>query len=429
MTESEVVVVGGGAVGVCIALELARRGISVTLLEAAPDLGSGCSGGSAGLLCPSHVDPIATRAALRDGVRWLLSRDSPFALRPRPALLPWLARFAAACTPEREGAARAATRALSLASLELHARLGEEFGTGVERRGTFNVYETDALYERGRREAVENAAAGLPNQPMPPSEALAFEPALLGPVAGAIYYPDELSGDPLSFVDAIGRAARECGARIVTGAEVLSIRARGGRIDELETTIGPVRGGTIVLAAGVWTPGLLQGLGLSVPVEGGKGYHVDYPKSPADPRVPIYLQEARVVATPLADRLRLAGVLELSGLDLSVNPARLAAVKRSGERRVRGLAGRRVLEVWRGLRPCAPDGMPIVGRPAAYENLILATGHAMMGFMLAPVSGTLVAELVAQEPSSHDLTLLHPDRFAGLASLVRRPRRLAAARL
>jgi D-amino-acid dehydrogenase len=401
-------------VGVCSALELARAGARVTLLEAGSALGAGCSAGSAGLICPSHVEPLATRAALAAGLRSLGSRDGPFALRPRPALLPWLARFAAACTPAREHAAATVTRGLSRASVELHVRLAEQLGTGVERRGTLNVYETEQRYEKGLAEARANEAAGLPSEPLAGAEATAFEPALAGPVAGAVYYPGDLSGDSLAFVRAVGAGAREAGAEIRTGTEVLSIRSRGGRVDELETTAGLVRADAVVLAAGVWTRGLARGLGLALPVEGGKGYHVDYPEGATDPRVPVYMQEARVVATPLPGRLRLAGMFELAGLDLSVDPHRLGSMRRAGERRVRGVAGRRVLEVWRGLRPCAPDGMPLVGRPGRYDNLVLATGHAMLGFTLAPVTGALVAELVAGAQPSHDITLLHPDRFTGL---------------
>jgi D-amino-acid dehydrogenase len=404
-------VVGGGAIGVCCARELARRGASVTLLEAGAELGAGCSAGNAGLLCPSHVEPIASRAALLEGLRALPSRDSPLALRPRPGLVPWLLRFAAACTPARERAATAITRELSAASLALHAELARAHGTGVERRGTLNVYETGAGFERGRREAARNAAAGLPNEVLDGAAATAFEPALQGPVAGAILYPDDMSGDPLAFVQAVGRAASGAGAELRCGSEVLGLRLRGGRIEALDTTRGRLRAGTVVLAAGVWSPRVVRGTGLSLPVQGAKGYHLDHAPLAGDPQVPVYLQEARVVLTPLPGRLRLAGVFDLAGLDDSVDQRRLAAVQRAGERRIRGLAGREPVHVWRGLRPCAPDGLPILGRTRRLENLVLATAHAMLGFTLAPVSGRLVAQLLAGEPPAHPLALLDPDRF------------------
>jgi D-amino-acid dehydrogenase len=148
-----------------------------------------------------------------------------------------------------------------------------------------------------------------------------------------------------------------------------------------------------------------------LPVEGGKGYHVDLEPGPGDPRIPLWFQETRVIATPLRGRLRLAGTLELAGLDLSVDPRRVNAVLRAGRRGVTGLDGRTVVEVWRGLRPCSPDGVPIVGRSQRVENLILATGHGMMGLTLAPITARLVGEIVSGEPPSVDLEPLSPDRF------------------
>ena len=411
MSGTDVIVVGGGAVGIASALELARRGAQVTVVESGDELGAGCSAGNAGLLCPSHALPLATRSALRQGLRWSLTPDAPFALRLRPSLLPWLARFVAACTPERERAATDLLRSLAVESLALHERLRDEIGVRTERLGTLNVYETERGFDAGRSEA---SGAGLRSQTLTGREAAELEPALVGPVAGAIFHPDELSGDPLDFVRVVGRAAGEAGAKIRTRTEVLSLRAGGGRIARVETTRGPLAAETVVLAAGAWTPRVARGLSLTIPIEGGKGYHVDYETAGGDPRIPIFLQEARVIATPLPGRLRLAGTLELAGLDLSVDQRRLAAIERAGRRRVRGVDGRRVLDIWRGLRPCPPDGLPIVGRTARYDNLVLATGHAMLGFTLAPITGRLVAQVVADEQPEHDLALLHPDRFHGL---------------
>lgn len=413
----DVVVVGGGAVGACAALELARRGAKVTLLERGPRLASGCSEGNAGLICPSHAEPLASRAALAEGFRSLLDRDGPVALHPRPALAPWVARFVAACTPAQARAGTRAIRSLSQASMRRHEQLARELATGVERRGTLNVYETEERFEYGRR-AAEEAKADMRSEIMVGANAPAFEPALRRPVAGAIYYPDELSGDPLAFVEAIGRAAEGAGAVVRTGVEVRALSASGGRIERLETSAGTFDAGTVVLAAGVWSPRLAGRLGLSIPVVSGKGYHLDYADAEGDPRVPLFLQEARVVVTPLPGKLRLAGTLELGGLDLSLNDRRVEAVRRAGNRRVHGLDGRNVIHRWSGLRPCAPDGLPIVGRPRGYGNLVVATGHAMLGFALAPVTGALVADIVAGAQPSEDITLLDPDRFTGLRSFV-----------
>jgi D-amino-acid dehydrogenase len=407
----DVVVVGGGAVGVACALELTRRGAGVTLLERGPELGSGCSAGNAGLICPSHSTPLSNPTAVRSGLRWMLDRESPFHLKPRPSALPWLTRFLLAA--RRAPAGARAIRTLSIASLELHAGLAERLDTGFVRRGVLNVYATDETYAVGRREAE---SSGLACQALDRDEALALEPALGPRTVGAVYYPREAHVDPLRFVHALGAAVAAEGADVRTRVEVRRLRRAGDRV-VVETSDGELRPETAVLAAGAWSGRLARTAGVYCPLEGGKGYHVDLESADGDPRIPTWLQESWAIATPLPGRLRLAGTLELAGLDLTIDRVRADAVRRGGERGLRGLEGRRVVDVWAGLRPCTPDGLPVIGRPAGLPGLVLATGHAMKGVSLAPVTAQLVAELVAGEPPSHDLAAFRPGRFRPLLPL------------
>jgi len=409
---TDVLVVGGGVVGAATALELAERGASVTLLERGGSLAWECSAGNAGLICPSHAAPLATPAALRDGLRWLAKADSPFYLRPRPGVLPWIARFTAAATPARAARSAILIRELSSASLALHRELAARgLDTGLEERGTLNVFGSEAAFEAAKREAAEAASHGIRSEIFEGSRARELEPALAGDPAGVVYYPGDAHCEPLGFVEAVGAAAEQAGVRIRTRTEALGLRRRNGRVESVVTTAGDLRAGTVVLAAGAWSPGLARSLGVPLPVEGGKGYHVDLASGPGDPRIPLWFQETRVIATPLRGRLRLAGTLELTGLDASVDSRRVNAVLAAGRQGVAGVAGRQVLEVWRGLRPCSPDGLPIVGRSERVENLILATGHGMMGLTLAPVTAKLVAGVVQGEPEPPELAALSPDRF------------------
>jgi D-amino-acid dehydrogenase len=382
--KADVAIVGGGAIGACCALELARRGAQVTLYERGPGLAAGCSAGNAGLICPSHSNPISNPTSLRNGLRWMWKRDSPFYLRPRPGVLPWLARFALAARRSEAGAA--AIRELSDASLELHATLGAELGTSFERTGTLNVYET---LEGVEAEARHAARSGLPFEVFDEAGTRGLEPALIGPVVGSVRYPQEGRVDPRRFVETIGRAAAEAGVEIRTGAEVRSL-------DEL-------RAETVVVAAGAWSRELVR-----LPLEGGKGYHIDFERSDDDPRMPSWIQETWTIATPLPDRLRLSGTLELAGLDLSISTRRVEKIREGGQRWFRGLRDRPVLETWAGLRPCLPDGLPAIGR---LGGIVVATGHAMKGVALAPVTGRLVAQLIAGEAPDHDLAPFRPDRF------------------
>ena len=401
------VIVGGGAIGASTALELASRGAAVTLLERGPELGAGCSAGNAGLICPSHSAPLANPAAVRNGLRWVLRRDSPFYLKPRPKALPWLARFVLAARRAEAGAR--VIRGLALASLEMHAELARQVDTGFERRGVLDVYTSEETLAAGRREADHS---GLRFESFDSDQAFAFEPALGPRTHGAVYYPDEAHCDPLRFVQAVGQAAVALRADVRTGTEARLRRTTGGVV--VETNDGHLRPGVVVLAAGAWAGRLARAVGIFLPLEGGKGYHVDLEPAERDPRVPTWLQESWVMVTPLPGRLRLAGTLELAGLDLSIDHVRAEAVRRGGVRALPRLQGRRVLDVWAGLRPCTPDGLPVIGRPADLDGLIVAAGHAMKGISLAPVTGRLVAELVAGETPSHDLEPLSPERFVPL---------------
>ena len=410
---SDVLVVGGGAVGVCCALELARTGASVTLVERGGELAWGCSAGNAGLICPSHATPFANPAALRDGLRWMWRPDSPLYLRPRPGVLPWIARFTrAAASRARVETATRTIRTLSSASLALHEELSRGgLDTAFAKRGSMNVYEGAAAFSSARAEAEVNLRAGLRVDVLEGAAAREVEPALATDLAGAVFYHDDAHCDPYRFVHAVGASAIEAGASVRTRVEVLGLRRVNGRVEGVQTTAGELRAKTVVVAAGAWTPRLLRDLGVRVPVEGGKGYHVDLEPGSGDPRVPVWSHETRVIATPLPGRLRLAGTLELAGLDLSVSAVRVGAIRAAASRLVAGTEGRRVLEIWRGLRPCSPDGLPIVGRVRGVDNVVLATGHGMLGLTLAPVTGRLVSEIVGGVAPSHDLTPLRPDRF------------------
>ena len=408
----DVAIVGAGALGLMTALELARRGVRPVILERGPDVLSGCSSGSAGLLSPAHSTPLATPGAVREGLLHMLRRDSPFSMRPRPSLIPWLTRFVFAARADRVRRGTELIRDFSFASLELHKELAKQgIETGLEVLGAINVYETEKAYRSGIAEAEDLSSHGIKAQVMTAEEAHTFEPALSEGIVGGVFYPEEAQCDPERFMLAIADAAVEAGAKLRTRAEVLDATVSGGRVVRLDTTIGEIRPGQVVVANGAWTAELSRRLGLPIPVQGGKGYHVDLACAESDPAVPVYLQEARVIATPYADRLRLAGTLQLTGLSMQMDRVRVRSTLRSGMRTLRGIEAGRVTEVWRGIRPCTPDGLPILGRSERLANVIFATGHAMKGLHLAPETGRLIAQVALRESPTRDLTPFSPDRF------------------
>ena len=419
----DVVVVGGGAVGVCVALDVASRGASVELLERGPRLAWGCSAGNAGIVGPSHVAPLAGADALRDAVRWLGRPASPFAMAPRPSLLPWIARFLRASAPERVRRGLAVLQALADESARMHADLAARgMDTAYARRGMLDVYEGARAFATAARRA-HGAARVLDG-----AAARRVVPALAREPAGAVFHPGEAHCDPGRFVEAVGSEAGRRGAIVRTGTEVLAVRAVDRSITSLTTTRGEVRARQVVVAAGSWTPRLLRELGPRLPILGGKGYNVDLPRARSDPELPVYFHERRVVVTPMPDRLRVAGTLELTADEVAVDRRRVDGILAAAGA-LRGFDARRAGTVWRGLRPCTPDGLPVVGRTSAADNLIVASGHGMWGLQLAPLTGRLVAQLACGERTEHDLEPLAPGRFSrATARPPRRARRGAAAR-
>jgi len=409
--KTEVLVLGGGVIGVAAAHFLASRGRTVTVLDRG-EIGSGCSHGNAGLAVPSHSIPMAQPGMIAKGMRWMFRADSPFYIRFRweRALFSWLWKFRAACREDRMRRAIPLLRDLSLESVRLYDALGD-IPCHYERKGLLLAYRTPEGFEEGREEARLLSEFGLASEAMEGAAARARVPALRETVRGAIHFPGDASFDPALFVRGLAAKAAASGAEFRPRSEVLGFHVSGRKIVAVKTTAGTFSADEIVLATGSWSPGVARDLGLRIPIQPAKGYSITMTAPASLPPVPLLLMESKIAVTPMGPQLRLAGTLELAGLDLSINGKRVDAIRRGAREWLDGLDGLPELEVWRGLRPCTPDGLPMLGRPAAYDNLILATGHAMIGMSLGPVTGRLVAQIAARETPDFDLSLLHPDRF------------------
>ena len=404
----DVAVVGAGAIGIATALELAQRGAAVTVLERGPRPASGSSFGNAGIVGPAHVLPLASGQAVRDGLRWMLRRDSPFSLTPRPAAIPWLARFLLAARASRYERSLALLQRLAAESAALHRALDQRFDTGVVERGFLEVYETERGFEAARAHRLPDAEV------LDGAATRELCPQLAATPAGGLFAPGEAHCDPAQLVTTLADAAVEAGVTLRMGVEVHGVRRRpGGEV--LWTSAGEIPAGTVVIAAGAWSPSLAAGLGLRLPFQGGKGYHVDFEPGDGDTPMPLWFAERRTVATPLPRGLRLTGMLQLAGTDLSIDHRRVDTILANGRRLLTGLADRRITSVWRGLRPCSPDGIPIVGRAPSAESVVVATGHGMWGLQLAPVTARLVTDLIVDGRGDEAvLDALTPARFKKL---------------
>jgi D-amino-acid dehydrogenase len=414
----EILIIGGGVVGACVARALALRGAAVTLLEREPEV---CPPEAAvyancGLVVPSEVVPLASPGALGEGLKWLLDSTSPIYFKPRAdlALVRWLWAFRAACRKEVADRAGPVLRELGLRSAELHDERACEGGERwlYRRDGWLLLYETRRGLDEGVADAECMKALGVHSDVLELDQVRELVPALRpGSVAGATMSVDDGCMDPAAFTRATVEDAVAAGARVVTGAEVYGFDLAGDEVRRVRTTAGVFDAGQVVLAAGAWSPALARLLGLRLPIEPAKGYSIDLDRPEGLPDIPLCIVEPHVVVTPLGDGVRLGSTLEFSGWDLRIRPKRVLGLRRGAER-VLGLPqDGPVRQVWRGPRPVTPDGMPVIGRSPRQRNVVLATGHCMLGLSLGPITGRLVTELVEGTPPSVDLTLLRPERF------------------
>jgi len=412
----DVVILGGGIAGLSSAWHAAERGHAVTLVERGegPDH-DGCSLGNAGYLCPSHVIPLASPGLLRTGLKMMWRRGGPFGIRRRfdPGLWSWCLQFARSATKAHTRRSAPVLRQFEVASLA-------GFETWERRAaGAFELHRRGSLMLCATQHAVDDEAAlvefcrgmDIPAQMLNPAELAAMEPEVTFNVLGASYFPDDAHVDPHQVIHWLRRDLAARGVRLLWDHEVTGWKTTGHCIQAVRTSHGDVSGDVFVLAAGAWSGVLARELGLRLPLQAGRGHMFEQPPKPL--RTPAILTEARVALTPLPDRLRIGGTMELGGLDLDFDPRRIQGMHDAVDRYVPGLADRAATgEVWTGLRPCTPDGLPYLGPTQRWPNLLLAAGHAMLGLSLGPVTGQLIGELIDDEPPSVSIELLRPERFA-----------------
>ncbi|MDH5506411.1 MAG: FAD-dependent oxidoreductase [Anaerolineae bacterium] len=394
--DCDVVIIGGGAIGVTAAYYLMEAGRTVTIIEQG-EIASGSSFANAGLIVPSFSTPLAEPGALAHGLKWMLNPDSPFYIKPRldPALMSWLWRFGWACRRAQAERGLAVLQELSLASLALLEELlaAESLDCGYRQAGLLMTYRTRTGWQAGLDEFARAQSFGIQVQVLSEAETLHREPALRPGFAGSIFLAQDAHLDPAKFVQGLAVRLAARGASLHTDTMVKEIMTANGQITGLRTTRGEFHPKQVVLAAGAWSPGLARSLKLRLPVQAAKGYSLTLPHAEVIPRTPLYLSEAKVAVTPLEAGLRLAGTLELAGMDQSISPRRVETMLQAAKDSLYLHDEHGQIEPWSGLRPCTPDGIPVISRAPQHKNLFVAAGHCMLGISLAAITGKLIAQL------------------------------------
>ena len=411
----DVLILGGGIVGIACAYYLQGEGRNVTVIEQ-NRVGGGSSHGNCGTLTPSHSAPLAAPGMVGTGLRWLFKPDAPLRVKPRfdPALLRWLFGFAAHCNARDFERALAAKAPLLLRSRELIEDLVERENLDCEfiAQGTMNVYRDAEEFDAAQPTLALLAANGVHVDALDEAQTLAREPALKPGVAGALWNPGDAQLRPDRYVAELARAARARGVTIEEGVRVEGIVRNAGAIERVVTGAGDFSAREVVFALGAWSPLLARQLGVRLPIQPGKGYSITYTRPALCPRIPITLKDASVCVTAWNSGYRLGSTMEFAGHDTSLNRTRLDALRRGAAVFLHEPEGPQVVEEWYGWRPMTPDDLPILGRAPGCDNLILATGHGMLGVSLSAVTGAIVADVAAGRAPAFDMAPFAASRYA-----------------
>lgn len=412
--QADVVVIGAGIVGLSTAYYLAKEGRSVIVLEKT-DGSDACSYGNAGFIAPSHFVPLASPGIISKGLRWMLNPESPFYIKPRVnlALAKWGLNFMRIANLNHVNQTKKLLADMALLSRELHNEFAAEEQVDIENKGILMHCATEETLEHEKALANMAGDLGIPTEILDIDQLNEHYPKIKHTGTGAVLFPEDSYMVPDDFMGGMKNALAKMAVPIYNNEEVIDFKTSVGKIDTVITAQNEFVGKDVVLATGAFTPVLVKLMGQRMLLEAGKGYSVDYYDKAMIPEMSYILVEARVAITPMKDFVRIAGTMELSGINYDINPRRVAGFLKSVNAYLPEFEYEKIkdLPVWAGLRPCTPDGLPYVGRDTKYSNLIVAAGHAMLGFTLGPVTGKLVTEIVQGGNTSLKIDQLAVNRY------------------
>lgn len=413
---SRVCIIGGGIIGLSSAYYLRKAGFDVVVLDQS-GLEDGCSFSNAGMIVPSHFVPLAAPGMIAKGIRWMFDSQSPFYVRPRASrdLIGWGLKFYRSANVRHVQRSMPALSSLSLFSSQEYRTLAGSlpFDFGYQERGLLMLYH-DADVEKEEQETAHLAGKlGIEARVLNLSGIQALEPEVRVSARGGVYYPGDSHLIPSKLVHGLLDLLAHEGVDIRRNTHVHSAVVERNAIRAVRTTRGEFVANHWVLAAGSWSGWLASVFGLKLPMQAGKGYSFTLENVARNTRIPTIFLESRVAVTPMGADLRFGGTMEITGINHSVNMNRVKGIVNSIPRYYPDMKVEMPApdKVWHGLRPCSPDGLPYIGRTRKWTNLVIATGHAMMGLSLAAGTGRVVSDILEEKHPSVDLTLFDPERY------------------
>jgi len=410
-----VIVVGGGIVGLSTAYFLQKEGHLVTVLDKS-DISSGASFVNAGYLTPSHIVPLASPGMITKGIKYMFNSSSPFYIKPRLDIdfMKWAWYFKKSSTRAKVERAMPIIKDINLISRKLYEDMKASGDLGdfhLGDKGLLMVYQTEKARDH-ELEVMEKAQEmGLEANHLDADGLKKIEPNIELNAMGAIHYQCDRHTTPPQIMKKLLEHLSNNGVSVHKGEEVLDMEVKDGVVSEVRTNKSSYQPDEVVFAAGSWTSHLSKKININLPLQAGKGYRINV-ESPTKISMPAILMEAKMAVTPMQGFTRFAGTMEFSGINSIIRKGRVEAIAKGAEHYYKGLkiSEKDKSHAQCGLRPVSPDGLPYIGRPKGFKNLTIATGHAMMGWSLGPGTGKIITELISGKKTSMDLSPFSPDR-------------------
>lgn len=417
MRNNSIHIIGGGIVGLCSAWYLVKAGYQVTVIDK-NDFTDGTSFGNAGMIVPSHFVPMAAPGVITQGLKWLLNSKSPFYIKPRidSDLIQWLWNFYRSANSKKVEQAMPVLYNLNEKSKNLYKKIAaaENFDFGFEERGLLMLYKTQKQAREEEKLAEKAHRLGIKTETLDTNGLKKLEPKMEFDVLGGIYFPGDAHLYPNLFIKQMMTVLKKCGVEFKSEKEIIDFKISGSKIKSLIDKQGKgIVVENVLLCSGSWTGLLLKKLGIKIHLQDGKGYSITLTKSNTRPQIPTILSEAKVAITPMGSDLRIGGTLEISGLSNKISKSRVQGIVESIPAYYKNLDidFSPTTKIWKGYRPCTPDGMPYIGKSKSISNLIVGTGHGMMGLSLGAVTGKIISQIATDEKLLVDINPFRLDRF------------------
>jgi D-amino-acid dehydrogenase len=414
----KVVVIGGGVIGLSSAYFLQEAGHSVTVIDQT-DISNNCSYGNAGYICPSHFVPLATPGIVKQGLKWMLNPQSPFYVKPRLSwsLMQWGLKFMQMATPENVEKAAIPLKDYALVSQHWYEEWAKlpQFKFAYEHKGLLEIFQTEKVADHSHHLVKKAHEIGLTDTRLLNQEELfALEPQHKMNAIGAVYFACDAHLYPNKLMKQLIEDLKSKGVQFCLGETVKGFEKENGKIKSVITDKNKYTPDTVVLATGSWSREMVQQLGITMPLMPGRGYSVTLENSPYQTNYPSVLVEGRVALTPMdGNKMRFGGTMEITTTQAPPQMNRVVGVLKAVKKFFPefDIPTPSWEQVWYGYRPCSADGLPYLGRSRKIQNLVIATGHSMIGLSLGAGTGKLVAEIIDEKPTSIDISFYNPERF------------------